>query len=109
MGATSNVAARIEGLAQPGTVVASEATLALCRGAFVTRDLGETELKGVDAPVRLHEVERIAEIRTATATDATKPMVGRDREVGLLLDRFEEARDGRGQVVLVSGGLTWSF
>jgi class 3 adenylate cyclase len=103
LGPTSNLAARIEGVATPGSVVVSDATLALCRGVFVTKSLGETALKGVDVPVLLHEVERSAGVRSAIAADAARPMVGRERELGHLLDRWEEVQDGRGQVVLVSG------
>ena len=58
LGPTSNVASRIEGAAKPGTVVVSQDTLSLCRGAFVTRSLGEIPLKGVEAPMQLHEVQR---------------------------------------------------
>ena len=103
LGSTTNLAARIEGVAEPGTVVASEATLALCRGLFVTQSLGEVALKGIDEPVLLHRVERSAGV-TAPRAEATasKPMVGRDRELGLLMDRWDEVQDGRGQVVLVS-------
>ena len=103
LGPTSNVASRIEGAAKPGTVVVSQDTLSLCRGAFVTRSLGETPLKGVEAPMQLHEVHRGVGVRSAIGTSSLKPMVGRDREVDHLLDRWEEAQDGRGQVVLVSG------
>jgi hypothetical protein len=103
LGPTSNLAARIEGVAKPGTVVVSDATLSLCRGIFLTHSLGETALKGIDGPVLLHEVERSAGVSSAIAADAARPMVGRDRELGHLLDRFGEVQDGRGQVVLVSG------
>jgi hypothetical protein len=103
LGPTSNIAARVESVAKPGTVVVSDATLALCRGVFVTKSLGETALKGVDAPVLLHEIERSVGVRSAIAVDAARPMVGRDRELGHLVDRWEEVQDGRGQVVLVSG------
>jgi class 3 adenylate cyclase/tetratricopeptide (TPR) repeat protein len=103
MGPTSNLAARIEGVAKPGSVVVSDVTLSLCRGVFVTHPLGETELKGVDVPVLLHEVERSVGVRSAIAAVAARSMVGREHELGHLLDRFVEVQDGRGQVVLVSG------
>ena len=105
LGPTSNIAARIQAMAQPGGVVVSDATLALCRGLFATKSLGEPELKGVDEPILLHEVERIVGIRsTRMSSMATQsPMLGRDRELGLLLDRWEEVEEGRGQVVLISG------
>lgn len=103
VGSTTIVASRIEGAAQPGKVVVSDATLSLCRGVFVTNPLGNTALKGLDEPVLLHEVERTGGVHTSVAAESTKPMLGRDREIGLLLDRWEEVEDGRGQVVLVSG------
>jgi class 3 adenylate cyclase/tetratricopeptide (TPR) repeat protein len=103
MGPATNVASRIEGAAKPGTVIVSDATLSLCRGAFVTTDMGAVELKGIEAPMQLHEVERSVGVRSAIASSSLNPMVGRDREVGHLLDRWEEVQDGRGQVVLISG------
>lgn len=103
LGSATNVAARIEAVAKSGSVVVSEATLALCRGSFITRNLGETELKGVEDPVVLHEVERGGRLPGDAGPGATTPIVGRDREIGLLLERWEEARDGRGQVALISG------
>ncbi len=104
LGSTTNLAARIEAVAEPGSVVVSDATLALCRGAFLTREIGPQALKGIDEPVLLHRVDALVRIRSAVdAEPASRPMVGRDRELGLVLDRWEEAREGHGQVVLVSG------
>jgi class 3 adenylate cyclase/tetratricopeptide (TPR) repeat protein len=103
LGPTTNVAARIESVATPGSVVVSDATLALCRGVFVTQSLGETHLKGIDPPLLLHEVETMAGVRGGAVVRPSTPMVGRDGEVGILLDRWEDVEDGRGQVVLVSG------
>ncbi len=103
IGSATNVAARIESVALPGTVVASDATIALCRGIFVTTSLGEIPLKGIEEPVLLHRVERGLGVRSIMVRDTTRAMVGRDREVGTLLDRWEEVQEGLGQVVLVSG------
>jgi class 3 adenylate cyclase/tetratricopeptide (TPR) repeat protein len=103
LGPTTNIAARIEAAAKPGTVVISDATLRLCRGGFVTRSLGAVELKGVQEPVLLHVIEAMAGVRSGLEVASSKPMVGRDRELGLALDRWQDALEGRGQVVLISG------
>jgi class 3 adenylate cyclase len=103
LGPTTNIAARIQDVATPGAVVASSATLDLCGGIFLTHSLGEPALKGIDEPIELHEVDTMAGVRSRLAEVAAKPMVGRDREVGLLSDRWEEVQDGRGQVLLLSG------
>ncbi len=103
LGETMNIAARLDALAPPGGVVASEAALRLAPGVFVTRDLGTPELKGVSHPLRVYAVERaLGATRRGRAVAAT-PLRGRDRELGLLLDRWELAQEGRGQVVSLSG------
>jgi class 3 adenylate cyclase len=103
LGPTTNLAARIEGFAAPGKVVVSDATLALCRERFIAKSLGDVELKGIREPVRLHEVEATAGVRSGLEIASLRPIVGRDREVGLLRYRWSEAIEGRGHVVLVSG------
>ena len=105
MGDTTNVAARIEGEADPDTVVLSLATLRLVSGIFVTEDLGERPLKGA-GDMHLHRALRATGMRSrldvAAATGLT-PLVGRDQELGLLEDRFVQVSEGLGQAVLVSG------
>jgi class 3 adenylate cyclase/predicted ATPase len=105
MGKTTNVAARIQGEAEPNTVVFSSATLRLVSGIFVTEDLGERPLKGA-GNVSLHRALRATGMRSrldvASATGLT-PLVGRSQELGLLEDRFVQVGDGLGQAVLVSG------
>jgi class 3 adenylate cyclase len=103
LGDTVNIASRLDSLAEPGGVVASEATLRLASGLFVTRDLGAPPLKGVTAAVRVHAIERVAGVAARHAGESRAPLAGRDRELGLLLDRWEEAKDGRGQVVTLAG------
>ena len=106
LGDTLNVAARLEGLAEPGWAVISDATRRLVQGAFVLEDLGARALKGVADAVRAHRVLRASGARSrlelAAATGLT-PLVGRERETGLLLDRWRRAREGEGQAVLVVG------
>jgi len=104
LGNTVNIAARLETIAEPGAIVMSEATLRLVAGLFVTRDLGTPPLKGVGEPIRVHAVERVAGVsaRGAAARPAA-PLLGRDRELGLLLDRWEQVQAGFGQVIAISG------
>lgn len=104
LGHTMNVAARVQGLATPDTVIVTAATLGLTGGAFVTRALGQRTLKGVRAPVHIHAVlERASGQRRGDVVDERTPLVGRDRELRLLRETWERATAGNGQVVVVSG------
>jgi len=106
LGDTCNVAARLQELAEPNTVVLSSATFPLIRSHFATEDRGIHRLKGVDKPIGVYRAVRPTRFRSATtssATPAVTPFVGRLEELERLLDRWEYARKGRGQVVLVSG------
>ena len=106
LGATPNVAARLEDLAMPNTVVISAATYQLVRGYFTVADLGPHALKGVAAPVQAYQVLQESGIQqrfeVATMHGLT-PFVGRDAEVTLLDDRWRHVREGLGQVVVLSG------
>ena len=106
VGDTPNLAARLQVLAEPGGVVISDATRRLVGGVFDLKDLGPRSLKGIDAPVRAFAVtgERAVEDRFAAhQSGAPLPLVGREQELVLLLDRWRLARGGEGQVVLLSG------
>jgi class 3 adenylate cyclase/tetratricopeptide (TPR) repeat protein len=106
LGETPNVAARIEGLAQPNTVAISEATSRLVQGYFACWDLGAQTLRGVAEPVHVYRVlqESGAQSRLDIANvRGFTPLVGREQEVGLLLERWGQVKDGQGQVVLLSG------
>ncbi|MCI0902139.1 MAG: AAA family ATPase [Chloroflexi bacterium] len=106
VGETPNIAARIEGAALPNSVVVSNITANLIQGFFHYETLGPHELKGISEPVELFRVleESGAQTRfdVAAANELT-PLVGRDQELGLLLDRWEQAQEGLGQVVLLGG------
>src|SRR5215813_9116873 len=106
MGETPNVAARLQGLAAPDTVVISPTTFRLVRGYFTCQDLGLHSLKGLAAPLQAYRIlgESAAQSRldAAGATGLT-PLVGRDSEVALLLERWTQSQDGTGQVVLLRG------
>jgi class 3 adenylate cyclase/predicted ATPase len=106
LGDTPNVAAHLQGLAAPDTVAISAATFRLVRGYFTAQELGAHSLKGVTAAMQVYRIlgESAAQSRLdiAGATGLT-PLVGRDSEVTLLLERWAHSRDGRGQVVLLRG------
>src|SRR5262245_28057162 len=105
VGDTPNVVARMQQLARPGSVLVSEATYRAVSGFFETLDLGEMPVKG-HTPVRAFEVlrPRGRRMRFDVAVErGLTPLVGRERELGLLLDRFSEVKAGRGQVVFITG------
>jgi class 3 adenylate cyclase len=106
VGETPNLAARLQTLAAPGSVVISQATRRLLGGLFNLEDLGPKSLKGFAEPLAAWRVqgEGQAEGRLeARQTAGLTPLVGRDEEIALLLRRWQKARDGEGQVVLLSG------
>jgi class 3 adenylate cyclase/tetratricopeptide (TPR) repeat protein len=106
VGDTTNVAARMQQVGEPGRVTISEATHRLVHGYFETRALGEKQLKGKAEPVPVWEVVAAREGRTRLDVEAEHgltPMVGRERELGQLLDAFARAQSGEGQVVFVVG------
>jgi class 3 adenylate cyclase/tetratricopeptide (TPR) repeat protein len=106
LGETPNIAARLEALAPPNRVVISHRTRQLVGGAFDLDDLGVHPLKGVAEPMPVYGVrgESAAESRfaAATATGLT-PLVGREAELHLLLERWGQAQAGEGQVILLAG------
>jgi len=106
LGETPNIAARLQGLAVPDTLVLSEATYRLVQGYFVCQELGLHTVKGVDQPMAAYQVlqESAAQSRLdVAATRGLTPLVGREAAVALLRERWAQARDGLGQVVLLSG------
>ena len=106
LGETPNIAARLEGLAAPNTVVISPVTARLVRQTFVLEDLGASALKGVTEPMAVSRVlgPRVPSRHDDEATPTRAPfLVGRDEELGLLRRRWEQSKEGLGQVVLLSG------
>ena len=106
LGDTPNVAARLQGLTAPDTVLISGATHRLVQGYFTEAALGPQTLKGVGAPVPVYRVlgASAAESRLdAAAATGWTPLVGRESEVALLLERWAQSQAGLGQVVLLSG------
>src|SRR5499433_3903855 len=106
LGETPNVAARIQGLAQSNTLAISEATYRLVEGYFTCESLGEHTLRGVSQPLNIHRVLGVSDIHSRLEVAQTRgltPLVGREQEVGLLLERWEQVKAGHGQVVLLTG------
>jgi TOMM system kinase/cyclase fusion protein len=106
LGGTPNVAARLQGLAEPDSVVISDATHRLVQGYFDCQALGEQTLRGVTEPVSVYRVLSESGVQSRLDVASTRgltPLVGRESEVTLLLERWEQAKDGHGQTVLISG------
>jgi TOMM system kinase/cyclase fusion protein len=106
LGETPNVAARLQGMAAPNTVVISAATSQLLGGFFAYQSLGTHLLKGIAQPLAVYQVlsESTARNRLdAAGSTSLTPLVGREPEVALLLERWAQVKDGLGQVVLLSG------
>ncbi|HME21712.1 MAG TPA: AAA family ATPase [Acetobacteraceae bacterium] len=106
VGETPNLAARLQALAEPDTVVIAAGTRRLVGDLFEYRDLGAVELKGIAAPVPASQVLRPSAVESrfeALRGSALTRLVGRDEEIDLLLRRWARAKAGDGQVVLISG------
>lgn len=104
VGEAPNVAARLQEIAAPDSVVVSNATLRLTPGLFLTQELGKRRLRGLSDPVAVYRVLRSSGVRSRLDVAARlTPFVGRQQEVGLLLDRWEQVQEGAGQAVLISG------
>src|SRR6516165_1099752 len=106
VGETPNLAARLQGIAEPNTVVIAEATRRLLGNLFELRDLGGTDLKGVAEPLRAWVALRASAVESrfeALHPSGLTALVGREEETELLLRRWSRAKNGEGQVVLISG------
>jgi class 3 adenylate cyclase len=105
VGETPNLAARLQALAEAGAVVIASSTRRLTGGLFEYRDLGTVLVKGFGDPVQVWQVLGVGatESRFEALRGTTTPLVGRDEEIDLLLRRWEQAKHGDGQVVLISG------
>jgi class 3 adenylate cyclase len=106
LGETPNLAARLQGLAAPNTLVISAATFQLLGGFFACQPLGTPPLKGQAQPLAVYRVlyESMARSRLeAAGSPGWTPLVGREQEIGLLRERWAQVKEGVGQVVLLSG------
>jgi class 3 adenylate cyclase/predicted ATPase len=106
VGETPNLAARLQALAEPDTVVIAAGTRRLVGDLFEYRDLGAVAVKGIAGPVLAWQVLRPSAVPgrfEALRGSVLTPVVGRDEEIDLLLRRWARAKAGNGQVVLISG------
>ena len=106
VGDTPNLAARLQGLAEPGQIVIAESTSLLLGGLFELEDLGRQSIKGLDDPVTAYAIlgERTLESRfAARGSGDVSDIVGRDQELALLMERWGQAGEGEGQMVLLTG------
>lgn len=107
IGHSTGLAARMEGLATPGSVVVSEYTYKLTEGYFAFKPLGAVRVKGVSEPVNIYEVVGVGPLRTRLQVSATRRgltrFVGRQSELEQLQRALEQAKAGHGQIVGVMG------
>jgi class 3 adenylate cyclase len=105
-GQTPNLAARLQGLAEPNSIIIDDITRRQIGGLFTCRDLGDRPLKGFETPVRAWSVlgtravsDRFAALHAARLL----PFISREKELALLLQRWRQAAAGDGQLVLLTG------
>jgi class 3 adenylate cyclase/tetratricopeptide (TPR) repeat protein len=107
VGQTANLAARLQTVAAADTVVIGPGTRKLLGSLFDVRDLGTVELRGVPEPVLAYRVVRFAEVASRFeafhGSEPLTPLIGREDDLQVLLRRWEVAKAGQGQVVLLSG------
>ena len=106
LGETPTLLQGYKELAAPNTLVISDATSRLVQGYFECQDLGAQTLRGVAEPLHVYRVLQESGARgrlDVAVTRGLTPLVGRESEVTLLRERWEQAKAGQGQVVLLSG------
>jgi class 3 adenylate cyclase/predicted ATPase len=105
VGETPNLAARLQSLAGADEIVVGSSTRRLLGGTFELDDLGKQTLKGVVEPMHAHRVTALAatEGRFEAQHQHLTPLVGREAEIALVMERWQRTRNGDGQVVLLSG------
>ena len=106
VGETPNLAARLQGIAEPNTVVIAQNTQKLLGNLFDLQDLGAQDLRGIGGPVKAWAALRAASVESrfeALHATGLTALVGRDEELELLLRRWSKAKTGEGQMVLLSG------
>ena len=106
VGETPNLAARLQSIAEPNAVVIAESTRKLVGNLFELNELGPQDLKGISGPVRAWAALRPASVESrfeALHASGLTELVGREEELELLARRWSKAKDGQGQVVLLSG------
>ena len=107
VGQTVHLAARMEQMAKPGTILATDHTMALVRGRVAARPLGPLPVRGLQAPVEVHEISGAVPIRSrldaGSPARPRSPLLGREVEIARLDAALEAMLAGRGQVVSIVG------
>lgn len=103
MGDTVNLAARLMAAAEPGSIYAAAEVLDHSRSRFIARELAPFTVKGKAKPVEAVVVGPVDAAATPAVTGTAEPFIGREREIGLLLDALEDAKDRRGRVIELIG------
>ena len=106
VGHSTNLAARMEQMATPGTIVISEYTRKLTEGYFDLKALGAADIKGVDEPLKVYEVRGAGPLRTRLQVSARRGLtrfVGRHSEMEQIQQALAQAKEGHGQIVGVMG------
>ena len=104
VGDTVNLASRMEGLAEPGTIYVTEDTFQLTEGLFRFESLGEKRIKGKERPVKVYRVIGPGNHQTRFDVSAERgltPFIGRERELELLLDGLARCKEGKGQAISI--------
>ena len=102
-GDAPNTAARVQGLAEPGTVIVTAQVQRQIAGLFVAEERGSHQLKGVPEPVPLFRLVRASGGGRRAGQRHLTPLIGRDEEIATLMRRWDRARQGDGQLVLIVG------
>ena len=102
-GDVPNIAARAQAVAEPGEVVVTARVQRQIAGLFVAEERGSHEFRGVPEPVTLFRLVRASGVRRRAGQRRLTPLVGRDEEIAMLMRRWERARQGDGQLVLIVG------
>jgi len=105
VGDAPNLAARLQALAEPGTIVVADSTRRLLGDLFHLRDLGRRDVKGIAEPVAVWEVKGASQSESRFEAVRTRltDLIGRDDEIRLLMERQRLAWKGKGQIVLITG------
>jgi class 3 adenylate cyclase/predicted ATPase len=106
VGHSTSLAARLQTLANPGAIIASEATYKLTEGYFEFTPLGEVRVKGVSEPINVYEAKGVGPLRTRLQLSARRGLmrfIGRREELEAMRRALDQAKDGHGQIVAVMG------
>lgn len=106
VGETMNLAARLQAIAEPGNVVVSEKVHRIAGGAFRYQDLGQKSLKGIARSSHAYRILGARDVLSrfdAATQDGMTPLIGRERELGELLDHFHGVQQGRGHLAILAG------